>query len=193
MTSFSFPLLLSLANLAYTSPVHPRQGSHGIAFGPCDPTFEFISPLQCGSLTVPLDYTDESNPGAVVLDILQLTARHGHCEGNNIRQLWWSWREWGADFDGAGPIQQNITAGWFNLINIVPRGTNNTLLVSCYKNAAVAATIPTPIAGNSSDTARAETWAAATIFAETCAATQNETGRFIGTAAMVRDILAVRT
>jgi hypothetical protein len=90
-----------------------------------------------------------------------------------------------------GPIMQSITGGCYDMINITPRGTNNTLLFDCYGSPeARAAVTPSP-SGNSSDTARDQTWADGTLRSTICAARQNATGRYIGTASVARDHHAV--
>lgn len=45
--------------------------------------------------------------------------------------------------------------------------------------------------GNSSDTAPGRIWADARVFDASCAATQNKTGRFVGTAFVARDMMQI--
>jgi hypothetical protein len=45
--------------------------------------------------------------------------------------------------------------------------------------------------GNASDVATGEQWARASLFTQTCAVSQNETGRYIGTAFVARDHMRV--
>jgi hypothetical protein len=73
------------------------------------------------------------------------------------------------------------------------RGTNDTLLFDCYGSPEARATIPIPPSGNSSNTARGQIWAEATVRANTCAIAGNDTGRFLGTAFLARDHHAVAT
>lgn len=74
---------------------------------------------------------------------------------------------------------------------MIRRGTNNTLLFDCYGSPELRAAMPLPPSGNSSDTARGQIWAEATVRANSCAINGNDTGRYIGTAFVARDHQAV--
>lgn len=67
----SSPLLL--AGLAHSTPLHPRDDAT-IEWKACELGLKEAVPFLCGSLTVPLDYTNESNDATIDLDLQKVEA-----------------------------------------------------------------------------------------------------------------------
>ena len=72
-------LLLSQLFLAGLSQCQPYEKAHAardskIDWKPCELGLEESAPFQCGSLTVPLDYTNKSNPATIDLDLQKVEA-----------------------------------------------------------------------------------------------------------------------
>lgn len=91
----------------------------------------------------------------------------------------------------AGTDTSRATGQQHDIINVIPRGTNDNLPLQCYDTAAQRSLGTENLSGNSSNVATGRLWAQATIFAENCAAKINETGRLVGTAFTARDTMRV--
>lgn len=75
---------------------------------------------------------------------------------------------------------------------VAPRGTANTIPFSCYNTSIERGIAQLGIvAGNASDVALGQIWGNTQVIADTCYATQNETGRLIGTAFVARDMMCI--
>jgi hypothetical protein len=196
----------------------PRDDS--IQWGPCT-KYNFSVPLECGSLPVPLDYTDPT-VGTLDLEILRLKSNSDVPKGSIFLNFGGPGDNGRDSLEAFGTLMQSMTGGCYDMITIVPRyvspairplfnansllwkhlkfeanlslcrrGTNDTLLFNCYASDAARAAAPVSLNGNSSDVAIDNTWAESTVFTQTCAVNQNETGRYVGTAFTARDHKAV--
>lgn len=146
---------------------------------------------QCGSLTVPLDYTDASNNATINLEIVKVPAKNTPSRGSVFLNFGGPGSSGVADVAAVGGQIQAVLGGYHDLINVVPRGTGNTLLFSCFANATLRSAQGEPLVGRASDVAEGQDWALMKILAETCGIAQNDTGRFVGTASTARDIVSV--
>lgn len=86
-----------------------------------------------------------------------------------------------------------MTGGSYDLIGFDPRGTGNTLPVSCYADDTdrIIATLRTPLTTNTSDTALGTMWAVKQTLAENCYRNTSEIGELVGTAFVARDMMQI--
>lgn len=185
-------LALYLSALVQANPVAIEPRANTIQWAPCE--LNKTIDTQCGSLSVPLDYSNTSDKATIDLEIVKVPAKNKPSKGSIFLNFGGPGASGTADLAALGGQIRDILGGYHDLINISPRGTGNTLPFSCYANNTLrlaAATAPPVIAGRSSDTAQGQMWAKADVFTQTCAIAQNKTGRFIGTAFTARDIISV--
>ncbi|KAI6782649.1 NEDD8-like protein (RubA) [Emericellopsis cladophorae] len=189
------PNILATASLAAAVPTADsssnKRQDKGLSFGACTDRLTEDTPLECASLNVPLDYTDDSSTDEIRIDIVRVPAAKSPSKGSVF-----------VNFGGPGapgiqdlglfyPQLSALTGEQYDLVNVVPRGTNGTLPFSCYSSDEARAYGGYSISGNSSDVSLGYLWAKADLFAQNCAVVMNETGRYIGTAATVRDLFQV--
>ena len=84
------------------------------------------------------------------------------------------------------------TGGIYDLVAFDPRGTANTIPFTCADSDLDLYTAATAFRmGNSSDVARAQTWAQAGAYSQQCLNKESETGDLIGTGFVARDLMSV--
>ncbi|KAL2267170.1 hypothetical protein VTJ83DRAFT_4447 [Remersonia thermophila] len=152
--------------------------------------------LVCSSLEVPLDYTSTSSNKTLTLELARMPARTQPARGSI--QL---------NFGGPGaPSRENlallgdllldVSGGEFDLVVFDPRGTGNTLPFNCYGDARddperyIKAMLLRET-GNASDASAGRLWAAGRVSADDCKKHMGETGEFVGTSFVARDIVKV--
>jgi hypothetical protein len=76
MFHFTLAAALSAAALTGAVPSSKRQDAGSVEWGPCEFKFSNIFEVktECGSLTVPLDYTEEDNGETLDLNLLKVPA-----------------------------------------------------------------------------------------------------------------------
>ncbi|EFQ34908.1 uncharacterized protein GLRG_10052 [Colletotrichum graminicola M1.001] len=181
-------LILIGGTTAALSPLPVR--SEGVEWGPCSDVFLSPMPIECGNLTVPLDYANSSSSETINLELLKVKALNGPSKGSIL-----------FNFGGPGVgtrislaeranLLQAVTGGNHDLISWDPRGTVNTTTFKCGTGAFEGYEYIPGTPGNSSDRrATGHQWASATAWANTCYLNpeSRETGSRIGTAYTVRD------
>ncbi|KAK1138264.1 hypothetical protein N8T08_003212 [Aspergillus melleus] len=194
MISFSFTFLLaSLIAVTQATPLRRQSQQQGIQWHQCPDDKD--SPLQCGNLTVPLDYSGEISNATVPLELFRLPAPCNQSNGSVLLNFGGPGANGRLNLFAYREILPAIIGGNHDLIAVVPRGTgNNTLRFSCYntqvERIASSYLYRTP-AGNASDTAIGELWVNSKIQADACYATQNRTGSFVSTGSTARDFMSV--
>ncbi|KAE8423520.1 TAP-like protein-domain-containing protein [Aspergillus pseudocaelatus] len=160
--------------------------------GLCDPT-NATGPMICGTLDVPLDYTDSESNKTLTLDIAKWPATKTPA----AEPIFFNFGGPGvSSFEGLGLYGeefQTILGGHNDLISFNPRGVGNTIPFSCYSNdsSRELASLQAPQDGRASNTARAEIWAQGTNYAQACYAQNGENGSLIGTSFAARDTIQV--
>jgi pimeloyl-ACP methyl ester carboxylesterase len=149
--------------------------------------------MDCGTLLVPLDYTNTSSNATLELQLARIPALSRPSRGSiqfNFGGPGEPGRPLLAQF---APVLRNLTAGEYDLIAFDPRGTGSTLPFRCAETDLEAQYLLLGLGqtANSSDTALGKVWAQAAVVSETCAESQNETGALIGTAFGARDLMQV--
>jgi len=189
--------LLALPALALATPLDLKSrqnnvNSSGITWGKChDSLIPGNSSLQCGSLDVPLDYTDEDSGATLALEIVRAPTPKVPSKGSIF---------FNAGGPGASGIEdlvafasriQFTTNYDYDIVNVVPRGTNNTLPFSCYQDTASFTYAGLPLAASAYDTAPANIWVQSQLSADNCAAIQTDNRILIGTAFTARNPMRV--
>ncbi|PWY70874.1 hypothetical protein BO94DRAFT_590186 [Aspergillus sclerotioniger CBS 115572] len=149
--------------------------------------------LICGTLEVPLDYTDSSSNKTLTLDLAKWPATKKPVAEPIIFNFGGPGEN---AFEGLGLYGeefQAILGGHNDLIAFNPRGVGNTLPFSCYTDSASRelASLQAPGDGRASDTALGEIWAQSANVAQACYALNNQTGSLIGTSFAARDTMQV--
>ncbi|KAH6637251.1 TAP-like protein-domain-containing protein [Chaetomium tenue] len=169
-----------------------------VNWAPC-PAGEFNTTLdlQCGNLTVPLDYTGtaESAEGKTVkLQLVKVLAPTQPSRGG----IQMNFGGPGSPARGGtvlyGELLQALSGGEYDLIGLDPRGTGTTIPFVCTNNTFTMGQILNEIGSTiESDNSERRSWARGAIDANTCKEEGNadDIGEFIGTAFAARDILSV--
>ncbi|CAO2658414.1 Nn.00g061370.m01.CDS01 [Neocucurbitaria sp. VM-36] len=181
-------LLLPLLALPYTLAAPTNRS---ITWLDCSQDLGF--PAECGSLPVPLDYTDEASGKTLNLSMLKVKANKEPVKGsifinpggpgNDAQSFLTLW----------GREMLVMTGGHFNVIGVDPRGTGKTLPVECFatplEELQAGLTLPPSI--DAYDTALGTTFAITKVIADSCYENMGEVGALMGTAYTARDILQV--
>ncbi|GME23738.1 Nedd8-like protein [Neofusicoccum parvum] len=171
---------------------YPQARSEGIQWGPC--TLNGSLPIECGNVSVPLDYSSSNSTKTLTLELLKVPALEKPSKGSVLINFGGPGNT-GRETLAAGAAKlQAITGGHHDLVTFDPRGTGNTLPYSCYKNDTerLAANIVSQVAaGNSSDTMPGRLWALTEVLADSCQENNKEIGEVIGTAFVARDMMRI--
>lgn len=200
--------ILPLAGLAAAVAALPH-GQKALQWKPCPELNEQIAELSapfpitrfdCASLEVPLDYDHPGTSEMIQLDLFKVNATKGPVLGSVL-------------FNPGGPggtgaenlplvsadLHLNI-GGQFNLISWDPRGTGNTIPPNCGTGDTTSSgnvarryepsyhTVPSSnVTQNFLDVG----WEQSRQRADTCYATNNKTGQFIGTSSVALDMVSI--
>ncbi|KAL6404980.1 hypothetical protein AUP68_11819 [Ilyonectria robusta] len=170
-------------------PIH-----HGITWRPCGLGLNETAPMSCGSLAVPLDYTDTSSNKKLMLELLKVDAVNSPSRGSILFNFGGPGASGKADLAYFAGMLLGATGGQYDLVTFVPRGTGDTLTFSCYDSTEqrIFAALSNPVlSGNASDTALGRIWADSQVFSQTCYTSQNKTGDLVGTAFAARDMMQI--
>ncbi|KAF7198243.1 putative hydrolase [Pseudocercospora fuligena] len=173
-----------------------KSDTSSIEWGPCNQTevnTTGTAPAQCGTLPVPLDYTDTSSDKTLDLQLVNIPATIEPCKGSIQFNLGGPGATTRQDLATFGYSFLNLTGGQYNIVGFDPRGTGNTLPFSCVVTELEAQMLLQRFTqgGNASDTALDTTWAGADLTAAMCKRNGNDTGSLIGTALTARDLISV--
>ncbi|KAK1965333.1 hypothetical protein LY78DRAFT_637711 [Colletotrichum sublineola] len=188
-----FHLLIFIGGTAAAFSRHPTR-SEGVKWGPCSDVFLSPLPIECGNLTVPLDYANSSSSETINLELLKVKALNGPPKGSILFNFGGPGLGTRISLAERANLLQAVTGGNHDLISWDPRGTVNTTTFKCRTGAFEDIQyIPGP-PGNSSDLlATGHQWASATAWANTCYLNpeSRETGSLIGTSYTVRDMMQI--
>ncbi|CAI7651000.1 unnamed protein product [Penicillium viridicatum] len=149
--------------------------------------------LECGSLAVPLDYTEPDSGKTLDLQILRAPAPNQPSKGSVFFNFGGPGASGIAEMSLNGSALSVFVGGSYDIVNVVPRGTGSTLPFSCYtdKEERIRSNLRAPVATNASDVSLGEVWAEVKNKADACTHAQSETGALVGTAFTARDIMNV--
>ncbi|KAL8800252.1 MAG: hypothetical protein Q9182_005308 [Xanthomendoza sp. 2 TL-2023] len=127
-------------------------------------------PLTCGTLNVPLDYTNATSDTTLELQLVKVSAVK-HPKKGNILFNPGGPGAGGQDLIAASAVPlQIVTGGTHDLIGFDPRFTSFL---------------------NASDTTIGQAWAARTVCAEACYQSNRDIGEMIGTGFVARDMMQI--
>ncbi|KIX03032.1 uncharacterized protein Z518_06582 [Rhinocladiella mackenziei CBS 650.93] len=195
---------LSLLSATQAFPYNPGSASQHrtIEWHPCPdveaelhaalPGVEFPHPFDCASLLVPLDYTD---PGSAPLNLslIRVNATKTPVLGS---VLWNPGGPGGTGYENLAVQSDDLITtlgGQYNIISWDPRGTGRTIPFDCElsetglqrRDAAAL------VSNNLTEYFLDSGWNDAQLYADACYQAQNETGRFLGTAFVARDMVEI--
>ncbi|KAI6779147.1 TAP-like protein-domain-containing protein [Emericellopsis cladophorae] len=155
-----------------------NANSSGITWGKChDPLIPGNSSLQCGSLDVPLDYTDEGSGATLALEIVRAPTPKVPSKGSI--------------FFNAGGCPSEMTYRQEQTTNTDMYSTTNNNYDIVNIDTASSTYAGLPLAASAYDTAPANIWVQSQLFVDNCASMQAENGTLIGTAFAARDLMGV--
>lgn len=192
-------LQICLATSAFALPSSKpsRSPDDGIDWSPCNQTEltswgAFIA-ADCGTLNVPLDYSNESSTEKLPLELLRVPAAVQPTKGSILFNFGGPGEPGRSGLASLDTVLRNLTGASYDLIAFDPRGNGKTIPFLCGSTDLEAQDFLNGLAQtpNASDTQRGRSWARAQVDAERCVAQNNETASLIGTAFGARDLISV--
>ncbi|KAJ6785450.1 hypothetical protein PWT90_07112 [Aphanocladium album] len=158
-----------------------------------------VYPVECAKYGVPLDYTDEKSNKTTLLSLIRVPAVKQPSLGSILLNYGGPGEE--AIFTTAQTslILSMFSGGRYDLVAFDPRhfsGVSDTLPFTCFTSDFQQQSVMEALGAapqHDNREAIGHAWAAAGLFGQACAATQNETGSLIGTAFAARDVLSITT
>ncbi|KAI0873485.1 TAP-like protein-domain-containing protein [Hypoxylon argillaceum] len=150
--------------------------------------------VDCGTLTVPLDYTAPDSTDTLELSLVRVPAVNKPAKHSILFNFGGPGAEARHTLAELADMLQAVTGGEHDLIAWDPRGTAETLTFSCFANATDRAAFNSQFyLGNASDVARGAIWAAAKNYADICAEypEAQERAPLISTAFTARDAMQI--
>ncbi|KAI4180539.1 MAG: hypothetical protein LQ346_006967, partial [Caloplaca aetnensis] len=153
-------------------------------------------PLICGSLMVPIDYTNASSTSLMRLSMAKLNASKQPKQGTILLNPGGPGQS-GRDFLAGefGAALQVVTGGGYDLIVslLFHSGTGSTIPFSCFSNDSARANynFKAPLYLNSSDTAIGAVRAARAVLAKSCQMNAGGSGELLGTGYVARDMIQI--
>ncbi|KAK4039895.1 TAP-like protein-domain-containing protein [Parachaetomium inaequale] len=176
---------LALASSALAVPLWVRDNntSPGIKWGSCDFESANLGPIECGTLAVPLDYTDAASGEKLTLSLIKSPARSNGTTSKSIL------------FNFGGPGYEAIHT-LNSAADLLHLGLGKTLTFSCFDNATERALAmgKYPIEPvDSYENALADTYANMQALTNVCNEHNkgSENPKFLGTAFVARDLMSV--
>ncbi|KAI9700529.1 MAG: hypothetical protein M1820_006828 [Bogoriella megaspora] len=180
-------LLASRSVIAYPSQNAQNQT---IAWAPCPGLTEDI---LCGSLKVPLDYTNPTSSETLELKMVKVAAVKAPKKGSIL------FNPGGPGSGGRDMVADGkdgyhvISGGQYDLIGFDPRGTSDTLPINCFASEQEENLFKNDFQSlpNETDTALGVYVAGTIVRADACYENNKNTGDLLGTAFVARDMLQV--
>ncbi|KAL4878414.1 TAP-like protein-domain-containing protein [Aspergillus karnatakaensis] len=194
--SWKYTLLqaASLVGAYGSSLIHPHHArSERISWGPCDFGDDT---LQCGNLSVPLDYTDPHSNATLKLQLLKVPAVHTPKKGSILFNFGGPGLESRMSLAAYSARYLASTGGEYDLIAHDPRGTAQTFTASCYNSTEKREADLLHI-GNIADPEDipgiGKLWAGSQVLADACYNYPGfqEKGSLVGTAFSARDLMQI--
>ncbi|KAA8650986.1 hypothetical protein EYZ11_004309 [Aspergillus tanneri] len=161
--------------------------------GPCGLKDE-SAPMICGTLEVPLDYTDPQPNRTLTLDLAKVAAKNPSKKGEMKEPILFNFGGPGEDSLSSmavlGAQLQATLGGDFDLITFNTRGVGKTLPFLCSENEQEFALLQFNH-GTASKGALNHMWNQSAVMVEKCYQNNRQTGELLGTAFVARDIMQV--
>ncbi|KAM0718309.1 hypothetical protein Q7P37_006641 [Cladosporium fusiforme] len=182
-----------LAPIVHSAAIGNRDSTNkaDLHWEPCELDFppsvqETIQePFDCATISVPLDYTDEASE-SLQLQLVKVNATAQPAKGRVV-------------FLARRPWRVGILRDEYDIIGFDPRGVGRTIPFSCAAESANLTKRDYSLIDESTDMPMVDAWSIlqnkawheAKAFTERCYEAQKETGRFLSTAFVARDLLAI--
>ncbi|KAJ6789721.1 hypothetical protein PWT90_00585 [Aphanocladium album] len=181
--------ITSLASLA----IVPAAAA-GVQWGRCADDFGAVLPVDCGRVSVPLDYTAPKDNEPLSLELLRSPALNKPIKGSILLNFGGPGLPCRDSLAAAAAVLHMFTGGNYHLVTFDPRGTGSTIPFVCVntdmeKLAMMLDYALVPRAHEREGLGRF--WARGKILTEQCGRRQNQTGELIGTAFTARDMASV--
>ncbi|KAF2224895.1 Alpha/Beta hydrolase protein [Elsinoe ampelina] len=198
---FAIFLFFLVIVTALPSSLRPN-GRSQLKWGTCDDILEVIAPpngtsrgelgsgLECATLRVPMDYTNPDSP-PLHIDLVKSKAASGWSRGSILTNPGGPGGSGVEAVIFGGAQYQGVLEGQFDFIGFDVRGTGRTLTFDCQVlDESMQGLIP--IAGNNmTRTLLDGGWARAEEYAAACRKAKNDTGSFLSTVFVARDMLEI--
>ncbi|KAI1175420.1 TAP-like protein-domain-containing protein [Nemania sp. FL0916] len=143
-----------------------------IQWQPCPADINTVAALdvECGVLTVPLDYTAPHSNETLDLSLVRVPALKKPAKHSILLNFGGPGAEARHALAELSDMLQVVTGGEHDLITWDPRGTAETLTFSCFDNTTIRTQFTSQLGlGNASDVQRGVIWAAGKNYADACA------------------------
>ncbi|KAM7193952.1 TAP-like domain containing protein [Naviculisporaceae sp. PSN 640] len=191
--------------LATPTFIHREAGSTDtpIEWGPCD--FEakrkHVYPLQCGNISVPLDYSDSESKETHTLELVRSPALNSPSQGSILFNFGGPGDDGFENMDISAESLHRSTGGNFDLVVFKPRGTGKTLEFSCFDTIGERFVDfsksefgpQTALTWDNLETEIPRRWAETHAFANACRNKNkdNNIGELVGTTFVARDMMRI--
>ncbi|KAH8812325.1 TAP-like protein-domain-containing protein [Xylogone sp. PMI_703] len=181
-------LIAALSNGIYS---YPTASIQEIRWHTCQKNYTV--PTSCGTVTVPLDYTDPDCSKTLDLSLVKITAPKQPSKGSILLNPGGPGEDTISFVTGTSEPLLVGSGGSYDLIAFNVRGNLDTLPFLCYKNESDRAVARAKIPGttNTSDTSLGTYWATGQIGSKACYDNARGTGELIGTAFVARDMMQI--
>ncbi|KAF2163471.1 hypothetical protein M409DRAFT_57376 [Zasmidium cellare ATCC 36951] len=194
---------LSGVTVALAVPTPPPQYKEDLDWQPCQLDFppslqqRIPGPIDCATLDVPLDYTN-NDTRRLQLQLIKVNATQHPSEGRVVFAPGGPGNSGVEEVARLGSVYQRILGGRYDVVGFDPRGVGRTIPFSC---APTNATTKRSVAVNnrtieipqidSWSLLKNKAWEEGSAFNELCYTANHDTGRFLSTAFVARDLLAI--
>ncbi|KAK0751279.1 TAP-like protein-domain-containing protein [Schizothecium vesticola] len=173
----------------------PAAACSGIQWRACpEGEFNTTVAVQCGTLRVPLDYTQPDSSKTLDLELVKIPAAVQPSRGSIQLNFGGPGQPTRQDAVALGPLLQVLSGGEHDLLAFDPRGTGKTARFVCTADTYyIGQMIAEMRSGDDSDTALRRLWERGRVDGRICQqqGNGNTTAEFIGTAFVARDMMRV--
>ncbi|CAM1505166.1 Fc.00g108030.m01.CDS01 [Cosmosporella sp. VM-42] len=201
--ALSVAILLCIGGVVEAFPHADKRHTEvkSLNWAPCNLDFPerakegIITPVDCAKLGVPLDYTDPSNKQTIELQLVKINATKEPVQGSIIFNPGGPGGSGVQEVSTKGSAYRDVFGGHFNVIGFDTRGTGKTIPFVCDlsqgKQNSPRREFTTSPQKDLYSVLQRKAWHDGGILADACGKSQRETGRFLGTTFVARDLLQI--
>ncbi|CAI6336222.1 unnamed protein product [Periconia digitata] len=199
---------LSLLFPAYLAAALPSNRNSSLTWAPCDINFPeslesaITTPIECANLAVPLDYTNPKFGKTVQLQLVRIPATQQPAKGSIIFNPGGPGGSGVQEVSTEGQKYLDVFKGQYNIVGFDTRGVGRTIPYTCgiaggstdgpdLKRRANITTLPQQSGDDVFEFLKSKSWDDNRIFADKCEKSHADIGRFVNTAFIARDLLAI--
>ncbi|PSN59768.1 alpha/beta-hydrolase, partial [Corynespora cassiicola Philippines] len=179
-----------------------------LTWAPCNLDFPeelaaaVTTPIDCANLEVPLDYTSPESKETIQLQLIRVSATQEPAKGSIIFNPGGPGGSGVEEIARYGPMYRDVFEGQYNIIGFDTRGVGKTIPYTCgafdelssagsLQRRANITTLPQQSGDDVFDFLESKAWNDTRLFADACGEAHQDIGRFVGTAFVARDLLAI--